>query len=132
MTTYTVTRKSDFVEVYRYSASLPIEWQGMEFATHDHTAEVEAITDVIPRMYESRRLTKLAFVGRLGSDFATILVASKQSVQVEMFVRMLDWATPDPDGTSVDLDDPRVIGALQALESGGLIAAGRTQEILNG
>jgi hypothetical protein len=41
MTTYTVTRKSDAVEVYRYEASLPIEWQGMDFATHDHTAEVE-------------------------------------------------------------------------------------------
>ena len=132
MTHFIVTRKSDAAEIYRYSASLPIEWQGMEFATHDHTAEVEAVTDVIPRMYESRRLTKLAFVGRLGSDFATILTVSKQSVQVEMFVRMLDWATPDPDGTSVDLDDPRVIGALQALEAGRLIAVGRTQEILNG
>ena len=33
MTTYTA---------YRYSASLPIEWQGMEFATHDHTAEGRA------------------------------------------------------------------------------------------
>lgn len=132
MTTYTVTRKSDSVEVYRYSADATIEWAGMEFATHDHTAEVEAVTDVIPRMYPTRRLTKLAFVGRLGSDFTTILTASKQSVQVEMFVRMLDWATPDPDGTSVDLDDPRVIGALQMLEAGGLIAAGRAQEICNG
>lgn len=59
----------------------------------------------------TRRLTKLAFVGRLGTDFATILTAAKQSVQVEMFVRMLDWATPDPDGASVDLDDLRVISA---------------------
>ena len=132
MTTYAVTRKSDSVEIYRYSADVPIEWDGMSFATHDHTAEVEAVTDVIPRMYPTRRLTKLAFVGRLGSDFATILTVSKQSVQVEMFVRMLDWATPDADGTSVDLDDPRVVGALQALEAGGIIAAGRAQEILNG
>ena len=37
---------------------------------------------------------------------------------------MLDWATPDPDGTSVDLDDPRVVEALTALEAAGG-AAGR-------
>lgn len=77
-----------------------------------------------------RRLSKLAFVGRLGADFATILTASKSSVAIEMFVRMLDWATPDQDGTSVDLDDPRVIHALNTLEAGGIIAAGRAAEIL--
>jgi hypothetical protein len=131
MSTYIVTRKSDAAEIYRYSASLPIEWQGMSFATHDHTALLEQ-EPVQQAPSAPRRLTKLAFIGRLGSDFATILVASKQSVQVEMFVRMLDWVTPDPDGTSVDLDDLRVIGALQALEAGGIIAAGRAQEILNG
>lgn len=76
------------------------------------------------------RLTKLGFIGRLGGDFVNILTAAKQSVQVEMFVKMLDWATPDPDGTSVDLEDPRVIGALQMLEAGGLIATGRAAEIL--
>lgn len=77
-----------------------------------------------------RRLTKLGFVGRLGTDFPVILAASKVDVGVEMFVRMLDWATPDPDGTSVDLDDPRVIYALNQLEAGGVIGAGRAAEIL--
>jgi len=76
------------------------------------------------------RLTKLGFIARLGGDFVNILTAAKQSVQVEMFVKMLDWATPDADGTSVDLEDPRVIGALQMLENAGLIAAGRAAEIL--
>lgn len=127
MSLYIVTRKSDSTEVYRYSASLPIEWAGMEFATHEHTALAE---EAPAAPVGPRRLTKLAFVGRLGDDFATILAASKHSIQVEMFVRMLDWATPDADGTSVDLDDPRVIGALQALEDAGLIASGRAREIL--
>lgn len=77
-----------------------------------------------------RRLSKLGFVGRLGADFATILTVAKASVEIEMFVRMLDWATPDADGTSVDLDDPRVVYALNALEAGGILAAGRAQEIL--
>jgi len=78
-----------------------------------------------------RRLTKLAFVGRLGADFTTILQASKVNVDVEMFVRMLDWATPEADGTSVDLDDQRVAYALNMLEAGGLIGKGRAAEVLN-
>ena len=102
----------------------------MEFATHDHAAVVEEITDVIPRM--SRRLTKLQFVGLLGDSFAGILAAAKVSVDVEMFVKMLDWATPDADGTSVDLDDPRVIDGLMRLEASELLPVGKAQEILNG
>ena len=84
-----------------------------------------------PYVPPARRLTKLAFVGRLGNDFYSILTAAKVNVDVEMFVKMLDWATPDPDGTSVDLDDHRVVFALNSLEAGGLIAAGRAAEILN-
>jgi hypothetical protein len=89
------------------------------------------IEEPAPYIPPPRRLTKLAFVGRLGSDFYSILHAAKQNVDVEMFVKMLDWATPDADGTSVDLDDPRVIYALTMLEEGGLIGKGRAQEILN-
>lgn len=77
-----------------------------------------------------RRLTKLAFVGRLGNDFASILTVAKVNVEIELFVKMLDWATPDPDGTSVDLDDPRVIYALNRLEEAQVLAPGRAQEIL--
>ena len=132
MPTYTVTSKDTGQAVYRYSADSPVEWSGMEFITHDHTADTEKITDVIPYMKTSRRLTKLAFIGRLGNDFRSILSAAKVSVDIELFVKMLDWATPDADGTSVDLDDARVAGALQMLEVGGLIGVGRATEILNG
>lgn len=78
-----------------------------------------------------RRVSKLAFVGLLGKDFHTILTVAKSNTDVEMFVRMLDWATPEADGTSIDLDDPRVAYALSALESAGLLASGRALEILN-
>mgnify|MGYP000873647756 CR=1 FL=1 len=126
MTTYQITRISDGVDVYRYAADAPIEWDGMGFATHTHTPIVFETPAPAPG---PRRLTKLAFIGRIGNEFAGILTAAKTNVQVELFVRMLDWATPDPDGTSVDLDDPRVVEALTALEAAGLIAAGRAQEI---
>ena len=88
---------------------------------------------VAPATYVAplRRISKLQFVGLLGKDFHTILTVAKSSVEVEMFVRMLDWATPEADGTSIDLDDPRVVYALNSLEAAGLMAPGRAQEILN-
>ena len=126
MTIYQVTRISDGRDVYRYAADAPIEWDSMPFATHTHTP----ITEETPAPVQGpRRLTKLAFLGRIGTEFAGILTASRANVQVELFVRMLDWATPDPDGTSVDLDDPRVVDALTTLEAAGLIGAGRALEI---
>ncbi|MBK7002115.1 MAG: hypothetical protein IPH35_19785 [Rhodoferax sp.] len=129
MTIYQVTRISDGRDVYRYAADAPIEWDSMPFATHTHTP----ITEETPAPVQGpRRLTKLAFIGRIGTEFAGILTAAKSNVQVELFVRMLDWATPDPDGTSVDLDDPRVVEALTTLEAAGLIGAGRAQEIRYG
>lgn len=130
MTTYIVTRKSDYTEVYRYTADAPIAWDGMAFDTYLHLPMTEEETHAVPQ--GPRRLTKLAFIGRVGTEFAGILTAAKTNVQVELFVRMLDWATPDPDGTSVDLDDPRVVDALTTLEAAGLIGAGRAQEIRYG
>lgn len=126
MTTYIVTEKATNTEVYRYASEAPIAWSGMEFLTHAHIPLVEEV-QATPQ--GPRRLTKLAFIGRIGEEFAGILTAAKANVQVELFVRMLDWATPDPDGTSVDLDDPRVVEALTTLEAAGLIGAGRAQEI---
>lgn len=40
MNHYIVTRIADGAVVYRYQSEAPVEWQGMEFATHDHTVEV--------------------------------------------------------------------------------------------
>ena len=84
------------------------------------------------RMFAGRRrLTKLEFVALLGNDFTSILAAAKSSVDVEAFVMLVTLATPDPDGTSIDLDDPRM-QALHQLEIAGVLGAGRAQEILNG
>lgn len=128
MTTFVVTRKTDHAEVYRYSSPVPIEWSGMSFENYDHVALIDPEQAAPPKGI--RRLSKLGFIARIGGDFANILAAAKVSVEVEMFVRMLDWATPDPDGTSVDLDDPRVIGALTNLEAAQLLSVGKAQEVL--
>ena len=77
-----------------------------------------------------RRVTKLEFIGRLDNDFDTLFDASKTVVAVEKFMKLLDLATPESDGTSVDLDDARVVLALNSFEQSGLIAAGRAAEVL--
>lgn len=131
MTTFVVFNKATGQEVYRYQADAPVEWSGMEFTTHDHKPLSEAVTDVTPRMEAGRRLTKLAFVGMIGDDaFKAVLAAAKESVELEAFVKLIDWATPEADGTSIDKDDPRTIAGVQALEAAGFIAPGRAQEIL--
>ncbi len=57
MSTYIVTRKSDGAEVYRYGSEAPIEWVGMGFATHDHTAEPDPVEPALPtQAYEWPRL----------------------------------------------------------------------------
>ena len=126
MTTWKVTNRITGEVVHAYTADEPYPFDGMGFDVCNHIAEVAQVEQPSP----ARRLTKLAFIGRIGDEFAGILTAAKSNVQVELFVRMLDWATPDPDGTSVDLDDPRVVDALQTLEAAGLIGAGRALEIL--
>lgn len=125
MTTWIVTNRITGEVVHAYTADEPYPFEGMGFDVCNHIAEAVQIEQSSP----ARRLTKLAFIGRIGNEFAGILTAAKTNVQVELFVRMLDWATPDPDGTSVGLDDPRVVEALTTLEAAGLIGAGRAQEI---
>ena len=131
MPTWKVTQKSTGQGAYRYIADAPIEWSGMGFDTHDHTPLTEAVTDVTPRMESGRRLTKLAFAHLIGQDaFLNVLDAAKVNVEIEAFIKLIDWATPEADGTSVDKDDPRTIAGVQALEAAGFIAPGRAQEIL--
>ena len=43
MNTYIVIRRDTDAEVYRYSADVPIEWTGFEFATHDHIQMAEPV-----------------------------------------------------------------------------------------
>ncbi len=80
------------------------------------------------------RLTKLDFIGRIGdAAFSFLLVAAKSSVEIEKFVKLIDWATPDPDGTSIDTNDPRV-QAIRGLEpmllAQGKVSAGWADFVL--
>ena len=130
MTTYVITRKSDGQEVYRYAAEEPIEWQGMEFATHDHTAIPETSIDPVssPTVYGGRRdLTVLEFM-RLFTPIERITIreAAKISPMAEDYLDLMYHAD------AVHLDDPTLIAALGMFEQGGVISKGRAKEVLNG
>lgn len=72
------------------------------------------------------RLTKLDFIGRIGDAAVTFLLeAAKSSAEIEKFVKMVDWATPDPDGTAIDTNDPRV-QAIRTFEP-MLVAQGKVE-----
>ena len=84
-----------------------------------------------------RRLTKLEFIERLGdAAFAAVLEMAKASPELNAWVEKVKMATPDPDGTSVDLGDPRTIAGVNALEPAliaqGVVASGWADGVLNG
>ena len=78
-----------------------------------------------------RRLSKLAYMNRFtDAELAGIYAAAKTVVAVEVWLAKFNATTPEADGTSIDLDDPRTIAGLQGMEAAGLLAAGRAAEIL--
>jgi hypothetical protein len=81
----------------------------------------------------SRKLSKLEFINLFtDEEYVGILTAAKQSAAVEAWLKKFEMTSVDADGRSIDLTDPRTIAGVNALEAGGLLAAGRAAEILNG
>lgn len=94
--------------------------------------EHPAWAEPLPVVQGPRRLSKLAYMNRFHDDeLAAVYSAAKVSVAVEIWLAKFNAATPEADGTAIDLDDPRTAGGVHALESVGLIGAGRALEILN-
>ncbi|MFN3752383.1 MAG: hypothetical protein ACK4SR_13575 [Thiobacillus sp.] len=78
-----------------------------------------------PPAASGRVVGKLAFMERFGDEeLAAIYAAAKTDVRVEVWMDKLKLAG------EIDLDDPRVMAGLQALEGLGLIGAGRAAEIV--
>jgi hypothetical protein len=125
MSTWVVTRKSDGEEVYRYGADAPVEWQGFEFATHDHTALAEPEASTIEP--ETRTWNQVEFLRRFTAEERVVIrTLVKTNPYVEDYMLLLN-ATP-----VVHSNDKDVVGGLNMLEQGGVIASGRAAEILNG
>lgn len=140
MSTYIVTRKSDGVEVYRYNADAPIEWGGMEFATHDHTALVIP-PEQLPQPIGSRKITKFAYRKRFtAAEKVAIEMASlddpTKSLQLRVMAASLRASQADAaSATFIDLTPGPLLEATRAsmmpLEAAGLLAVGRVSEILD-
>ena len=123
MSTWQVTNRTTGEVVYAYTSDVPVEWPGMEYADHNHNKVIEVVE--APK----RRLTKLEFIGRMGEAvFIVILGMAQQSVEMAAWVELVRMATPEPDGTGIDLDDPRTLAGLNALEpvliAQGIVAEG--------
>lgn len=133
MPVYVITRKADGAEVTRYAAASVTE------GTHPLNAfdHVELIEDAAPVVPAVTRLTKLQFIDRMGdAAHKAVLQMSKVNVDVEAFVQRFELATPDTDGTSVDLTDPRTIAGVAAigaaLQAMGVVGVNWASEVLNG
>ena len=122
---YIVTDKSTGAETYRYQSDEPIEFCGMEFATHDHTEFVEVAVSVIEGSF-SRVLTKLEYLRRFTTEErVTIRAAAKSEPVLEDYLAMMELAD------EINTGDADTIAAVQMLEAVGLIGAGRANEVLN-
>lgn len=139
MPIYRVIRKSDQVEVYRYSADSPIEWAQppMPFADYDH---IEVVPDEEPGLppYEgSWHITKRAFRARFTpAEKVGIEIASLDDPAASMQVRGLAAVLRAQqreisDSPYVDLQFAPTREGTQALETYGLLAAGRAAVILD-
>jgi hypothetical protein len=72
-----------------------------------------------------RTLTKLAYMNRFtDAELAGIYTAAKSVIQIEVWLDKFKLAE------EINLDDPSTIAGVQALEAAGLLAQGRSTEIL--
>ena len=125
---YVVTNKETGALVYEYQSDVPVEWNGMEFATHDHTEKPVVNEDgSIEGEIVGRIMTKLEFLRRFtAEERVAIRTVAKSNVQIEDYLALLELAD------EVNTRDRDTRGGVQMLEAAGLLAAGRAAEILNG
>lgn len=136
MARYRVTRKSDSAHVYEYEAAAPVEWIGMEFATHDHDPIAEPAPSPPPAPAPVR-VTKLAFRNRFtqAEKVAIELTAADNpasSAPARQLAAALRAQLADQrDALWIDLQRADTRAGVQQLEALGLIGAGRAAVILD-
>ncbi len=124
MSTWQVTERATGTVVYAYTADEAVDWPDYPFAAYNHAREIP-----VEAPAPTRRVTKLQFIERIGeAAYRAILEMSLSSVDVLAWVKLIDWATPEPDETSIDLDDPRTVSGLETFEplliAQGVVTAG--------
>lgn len=128
-------------EVVEYDAAAPQsehlteEWRLEEVSIATVAPDVPVVPETV--YGGRRRLTKQEFLDLLGDAAVTfILSAAKTDIEVEKWIKRLDLTTPDTDGMSIDLDDPRTVAGVTsigtAMVSLGAVASDWAQGVLNG
>lgn len=103
----------------------------LAFMEAHHAADYEAVPEPEAATPTVRRMSKLDYMNRFeDAELGAIYSAAKVNVAVEVWLAKFNAATPDADGTCIDLDDPRTVAGLQGMEAAGLLAPGRAAEIL--
>lgn len=125
---YVVTRKSDSAEVFRYNADAPVEWTGFEFATHDHTAQAAAPAPAVE--LAPVRISRLAFLSRFTDAEAIAIDLASQGATVPA-ASMRRYMQKVNAAGFIDLNRADTRAGVSALESAGLLAAGRAAQILD-
>lgn len=83
------------------------------------------LSDSAAAPVEHRIITKLAYMNRFqDAELAGLYTAAKTVIQVEVWLEKFKMSE------NIDLDDPRTVGGVQALEAAGLLGPGRAAEIL--
>lgn len=108
-----IRRASNRLEAAIMAAADPVELDGLVF-------------DVLPEDAAPVRLsTRREFLARLAApEMEAILTAAKTDTAIEIL--LLRWETAE----RINIDSPATAAALAALETAGLLAAGRAAEIL--
>jgi len=123
MTTFAVIRKADQAETYRYVADAPVEWLGMEFATHDHVVVPDVA--VLPTPAPILEWDRLAFLRRFtAQERMTIRAARATDPILNDVFSLLEQAI------TVHSNDPDTLAGMGYLVLRGWITAARRDEIM--
>jgi hypothetical protein len=81
-----------------------------------------------------RRVSRLQFQELIGdARYAEIKTRAKTDIGYEVWLDKFWMVTPNPDGTAIDLDDPRTRTGLERLAGeGGTFTAAQVNQILSG
>ena len=128
MTTFTITRISDGVEVYRYSADSKIVWNEFPETAYAYAQVADPPPPPAPTVYGGRRIiTQFEFLQLFTqAERIAIRAAAASNGAIYDYLDLLAKAQ------QVNLDDGPTVTGVNTLESAGLLAAGRAAVILNG
>ena len=85
------------------------------------------VIERLPVINVQQTFSKLEFINRFtDAELINIYTAAKSVIQIEIWLDKFKLAE------YIDVSSPTTVSGLQSLEANGLIAAGRTNQIING